>query len=237
MSMRLWSGLAAICCAVGMAGCACPKSRGSRAFMHSGKREVDLIRTTYCAVDAMLRRARRELTSDKRILVATFVDLDNLDRTDAFGRLSGEMAAGRLVQRGYAAINLNVRHRSVAIIQRHGQVILSRDIKELGDKHAAELTLVGTYTIAPKTVYASIKLVHIADGTLIGAIDYAVPVCENLTAMLSRTTSAGEDLADRQLFDTAREDVKQQAKEKDAVLEDKIRSVAPEEFRKRLLGM
>ena len=149
--------------------------------------DADLIATTYCAVDTLLARARENLAPTQKILTATFVDMNDMRQTYPFGRLSGELAAARLSHHGLAAVNMNIRADSVAIVQREGQFVLSRDIKELAAQHNAEAALVGMFTMTDTTVFVSQRLINIGDNTLIGAIDYEVPKGPKLRSLLTRT--------------------------------------------------
>lgn len=153
--------------------------------------DVDLIATTYCAVDKLLARAREELAGCQTIITTTFVDLNDMDMTYPFGRLSGELAAARLSHHGLAAVNLNVRSDSVSIVEREGQFLLSRDIAELAAKHCAEAALVGTFTESDETVFVSQRLINIKDNTIIGAIDYELPKGPKMRSLLTRTFPGG----------------------------------------------
>jgi TolB-like protein len=153
--------------------------------------DADLIATTYCAVDTLLGKAREGLSCNQKILTATFVDLNDMEQTYPFGRLCGELAASRLSHHGLAAVNLNIRTESVAIIQREGQFVLSRDIAELAEQHCAEAALVGTFTVAEDTVFVSQRLIKICDNTIIGAIDYELPKGPKLRSLLTRSFPGG----------------------------------------------
>jgi hypothetical protein len=152
--------------------------------------DADLIATTYCAVDTLLANARADLAGCQKIITTTF-DLNDMEQTYPFGRLSGELAAARLSHHGLAAVNLNVRGESVAIVEREGQFLLSRNIEELASKHCAEAALVGTFTESDETVFVSQRLLNIKDGTIIGAIDYEIPKGPKLRSLLTRTFPGG----------------------------------------------
>jgi hypothetical protein len=159
-------------------------------------KKVDLIATSYRAVDTLLRRARARLSKKARVLVATYVDLDDMTQTGSFGRLSGELAASRLAQKGYAAVNLNVRQQALAITQQKGQFVLSRDIDKLAEHYAGDAVLVGTYTVADteaeadELVYATLRLVDTKTHETIGAIDYQLPIGPRMERLLRDSTSS-----------------------------------------------
>ncbi len=135
-------------CAMGiLAGC------GGKTVKVIHKEQQDLVAANYKAVDSMLKIARTSVGSKTPILVATFVDLDDVTRTSALGRVMGEMCAARLTQRGYKVINLKVRADSVVIKSGQGEFLLSRDVNALSRDYGAQVVLIGTYTrtsISPK---------------------------------------------------------------------------------------
>lgn len=183
------------------AGCG---MRPSPTVMEPGERDADFIRTNYAAVEHLLDGVRTDLPEDARIVVGTFVSLDDLSsgKAEAFGRMSAEQAATALARYGYAPMNLNVRETSVAIIRHEGQFILSRDIQNLSSEYDAEAALVGTYSIADSpeldqgTVYVSMHLIRIADNTLVGSTDYVLPLGPKLRVLLGmrpRVDAASKD--------------------------------------------
>jgi hypothetical protein len=160
------------------------------------RQKVDLIATSYKAVDTLLDRARARLGDDARVLVATYVDLDDMTQTGSFGRLSGELVSSRLAQQGYASVNLNIREKALAVMQKEGQFMLSRDIDKLSNKYEGDAVLVGTYTVADteaeadEAVYATLRLVDTKTHETIGAIDYQMPIGPRMERLLSGSTSS-----------------------------------------------
>jgi len=128
--------LAALGAAVFAAGCG-PKV--------TYKNQLNVVSKNNCAVDKLLWCAKDLPDHKSRILVATFVDLDDVTSTSTIGRLMGEAAATRLTQRGYTVVNMKVRANSVAITPA-GEFLLSRDVQQLSQDYDARVILVGTYT-------------------------------------------------------------------------------------------
>ena len=110
------------------------------------KEQVNLLNANYQAVDEMLKKSKASVGRDAPIIVATFVDLDDLTRTSALGRIIGELCAARLTQRGYRVINVKVRPDSLVIRPGQGEFLLSQDVNVLSKEHGAQVVLVGTYT-------------------------------------------------------------------------------------------
>lgn len=191
MNMMIRAMLVAVLASIswGVGGCQ-SHDRATAAPTFTTNQDVDVIRTTYAAIDTLLARAREQPAPSARILVATFVDLDNLTRTGTFGRVSGELASTRLSQRGYATLNVNIRAGAMAVRLHEGQFLLSREIQLLSQEHNAEAALVGTYARAGETLIVSVRLVRIADNVMLAGADYEMPIEGKVAAMLSGAATA-----------------------------------------------
>lgn len=149
--------------------------------------DVHLIRETYNAVNAMINSARIPLTDHKRIVVATFVDLDDLRTTSQFGRMSSEMVGNRLSQMGYATVSVNLR-RDLAIVQDRGEFLLSRDLSQIQTEHAADAVVVGTYVVSgsgnDQRVIVSLRMIDVTDNSLLAGTNYEMTVGPRLRTLL-----------------------------------------------------
>ena len=188
---------AAVLAAALLAGCSSTNRTVHRTYqfvdasgvVYEDVEDHDLIETTYDAVDTMLSRSRAGLKSDQKVLTSTFVNLANMEETRDFGRLVGEFAAARLTQRKISAMNLNVRDESLAIIQRAGQFVQSRDMEQLSSRYDAEAALIGTYTRAGSSVFVTMRLVMLRDSTIAASVDYELPLGPKTRALLGLRTS------------------------------------------------
>lgn len=178
--VRTTAQVAFLCGALCLAGCNCMSN--ITAFDEGGDKDADLVKTSYNAVDCLLSTASFSVPN-RRVLVATVVNLDDVQATSTFGRLVGEFVAARLTHRHYSPVHLTVRSGSV-LINPSGEFLLSRDMSELAGDHNAALVLVGTYTPASDRVYVCLKLVEAANSELIAAVDYSVPAGPRTLALL-----------------------------------------------------
>lgn len=132
-----------------------------------------LIGICYDAVDELL-----DQHSDKkdigRILVATMVDINDVDRTTMFGRQTAEFLAARLTQKDHDVIHATIREDRL-IVKSEGQFLLSRDVAALAVDYNARSVLVATYGVVKDIVYVSLKLVSTVDDATLAATDFTVP--------------------------------------------------------------
>ena len=151
------------------------------------ERDAELIKTTQNAVDGLVLRPNPGcVVRDKcaRVVVATPVNLDDLHETSTFGRLLGEIIAGRMAHWKFTVIHLYLRRGNIQI-QEDGAFSLSRDVRELAESYDAELVVVGTYTVATDKIYLSLKIVSVEQNGIISAIDIGIPKGPRTVALLS----------------------------------------------------
>ncbi|MBT0662856.1 hypothetical protein KI809_00955 [Geobacter pelophilus] len=143
-----------------------------------------LMSASYQAVDQMLAEipASRRLPKERAVLVATLVDIDTLSGS-RLGRTLSEHLSTRLTKNGYKVVEMKLRD-SIFVKQSEGELMLSREVREIGRNHEAQALLVGTYSESRGRVYVTIRLVGAADGTVISAHDYLLPIDANVRALL-----------------------------------------------------
>jgi TolB-like protein len=114
------------------------------------------------------------LGKDKRVLVASWVDVNQVSRSSIFGKMMAEHLASRLVQQGVAVMEVKLRS-SLFITEKGGEMLLSREIKQISQLHNAEAVIVGTYADAGSSgVYVTVKLVRAVDGLVMSATNFMV---------------------------------------------------------------
>lgn len=152
--------------------------------------ESNLIRGNYAATDVLVAGGKVSTTGGP-VLVATVVDIDHLDRSSTLGRLVSEHVASRLAQKGYVVTELKMRG-PVYMRTPEGELMLSREVREISEKHGAQAVAVGTYASSSQgvngVVFVSLKLVRTGDNTILGASDYALVLAQGGSGML-RTVS------------------------------------------------
>jgi len=142
----------------------------------------------YKAADALLNTIHPKLSKDSPILVASFVNIDALDDSSTFGRVVAEQVASRFKQRNYSTIELKLR-TNVFIREGTGELLLSREVSEISNKHRAQAVVVGTYAVASKRVYITARVVNAADGRVLSSYDYDMPITSDIFKMLLKGKS------------------------------------------------
>ncbi len=128
----------------------------------------------YAGADAIAAQVGRGSSELGSVLIASLVNVDRLDSSSTFGRISADEVGSRLAQRGFQV--LEARMRSTFVVQPSGQFMLSDELKIIAKQQKASSVLVGTYADSGSHVLVSLKLVRVADSLIIGSSDYIVPL-------------------------------------------------------------
>ncbi len=150
-------------------------------------KDKNLIHASYVAADTLLgTRIKPTLYSEKQpILVASFVNIDNVQYSSTFGRIIAEQIGSRLVQRGYKVIEMKMRG-TIFVQEQTGELLLSRKVRELSVEHDAYAVIVGTYGASEKTVYVTAKLIRTQDNVILSSYDYSLPRGPDTKKMLQK---------------------------------------------------
>jgi TolB-like protein len=181
---RQWGcALAVACAALALQGCATSPMHsyyyGERA---GGAGRTNLIAANERATDALLQFA--PLDAQQPVLVSTLVSVDRLTESSRLGRIFSEQIAGHMVNRGLRVTEVKLRDN--LLMQRdQGELLLSREVREVSQAQDAQAVVVGTYAVSTTVVYISLKLVNPVGNTVVAAHNYAVPMDENVRALLA----------------------------------------------------
>ncbi len=148
----------------------------------------DFIAKTYAAVDHLVTQLEtgKDRPSVKGpIIVATLVNIDELNESSRLGRSLSEQVAARFVQRGYRIIELKLRG-NIFVQRNQGELLLSRELRDISLSHKAQAVVVGTYSTAKNFVHVNLKVVSGETQNILAATDYGLPLDANTLAMVPR---------------------------------------------------
>lgn len=118
------------------------------------------------------------------VLVATVVNVNDLSRSAPLGRTLSEQYASHMAATGFNVKEIKLRG-DVFVREGAGELLLSREIKDIARSHNASLVLVGTYSAAANYTYVSLKLVRTEDSRIIRGYDYALPNDRDVQRLLT----------------------------------------------------
>lgn len=118
------------------------------------------------------------------MLVATVVNVNDLRKTAPLGRTLSEQYASNLVSSGLLVKELKLRG-DIFVREETGELMLSREVKDIAKLHSAGVVLVGTYSPAANATFVSLKLVVTDTGQIIRGHDYALPNNADVNKLLA----------------------------------------------------
>ena len=117
------------------------------------------------------------------VLVATVVNVNDLRRAAPLGRTLSEQYVSFMVASGFNVKELKLRG-DVFVREETGEMMLSREVKDIARAHSAGLVVVGTYSTAAQFTYISLKLVRTDTGQILRGHDYALPNDADVSRLL-----------------------------------------------------
>ena len=141
-----------------------------------------LVCVSYEAIDDLLAQHPNPEDLD-RVLVSTVVDINDVGRTNMFGRVLSECLSSRLTQVNKDVIHATVRTDQM-LVRQDGQFLLSREARNLATDYNARTALVSTYAVTKDVVFLSLKLVSTVEDSTLAGVDIVIPRTETVTDML-----------------------------------------------------
>lgn len=142
----------------------------------------NLVEASYRATDALLQTV--VLDPAQPVVVATLVNVDRPSGSSRLGRIVAEQIAGRMVQRGVLVAEMTLRDAPV-VPRDQGEPLPSRALREAVRAQGAQAVVVGTYAVSARQLYISLKLIGAPGHAVLAAHDYAVPIDEDVRALLA----------------------------------------------------
>ncbi len=156
---------------------------------------TDLSRFAYRITDDLILTARPPLyprNPNLPILVTTFVDNNDLSKTNSFGRTLQRAISSRFVQQDYSVKEILLGD-TCFIEPREGLTVLTRDLSRLALDSNTQAVVVGTWSRTGRTLYLNARLVNPEDSTIIASKDYRLCMDDEVLEMFSLTVDEGRD--------------------------------------------
>ena len=137
------------------------------------------------AGDALAAQALSRVGSTSSIIVASMVELDNLEKSSPFGQLNAQQIGSRLSQHGFKVLEARLASE-LRLQKRNGEFMLTRESAELlARNHDAHAALIGVYSEGHDKIYISTRIVRLNDNALIAAYEYYLPKRGDVLALLN----------------------------------------------------
>lgn len=180
-SVALLTTLAAAALLTGCFGSA-PQVRVEPTYKEAA--ENQFLASSRDAVSKLTAGLDLSVTGNGPVLVATVVNVNDLSRSAPLGRTLSEQYASHMAATGFNVKEVKLRGE-VFVREGAGELLLSREIKDIARSQNASLVLVGTFSAAANYTYVSIKLVRTEDSRIIRGYDYALPNDRDVQRLLA----------------------------------------------------
>ena len=148
-----------------------------------GQRDVDLVANSHRVTERLVDTSQQILDMEKPIIVASLVDVSDLEQSSVLGRIVGEQISSRLTQLGYTTREMRFRG-NILVREGDGELALSRDVQKISKAQEAQAVVTGVYAVADSTVYVTLRLIRAHDSLVISSFDYSLPKNENISSLL-----------------------------------------------------
>lgn len=146
--------------------------------------ESQFIPSNHKAADALIGQlSTKPGFAGNTLIVATLVNVDALETSSTLGRVISEQIATRFSQHGYKVVDMRIRN-NIYIKKDEGELLLSREIRDLAQQQSAQAVIVGTYGESAEVVFINIKVVDPAHNHVLAVHDYALPRDNIVKSML-----------------------------------------------------
>jgi TolB-like protein len=175
----------AVTAATVLAGCtsysSAPVTRVDPTYKDAG--ENQFLKSSKDAVNQLLTGVDVTSVGPGPVLVATVVDVNDTTRSAPLGRTLSEQYATNMAMAGFNVKEIKLRG-TVFVREGTGELLLSREVRDIARQHNAVMVLVGTYSPASAYTYVSMKLVRTEDSRIIRGYDYALPMDRDVKRLL-----------------------------------------------------
>lgn len=148
----------------------------------------DFITSNYKATDALIHQLDNKVNPEQPMIIATIVNIDELNQSSTFGRLVSEQVSARFTQKKYSMIEMKFRN-FVYMKQNQGELLLTREIKDVAKTHNAQAVVVGTYALSHNSIFVNLKVIQPNTNVILAVHDYSFPWDKNLNSLTASTGS------------------------------------------------
>lgn len=145
--------------------------------------KFDMTASNYLAAQKLLVDAK--LPVGTTVIMATVVNIDEIEKSSTFGRLISEHVASYFAQNGMSIVEMKFRE-NVYMKQHEGELMLTREIGKIARNHSAEAVIVGTYALADTAAYITLKMIDPSTNRVISASDYTLPLNYDILEMTGK---------------------------------------------------
>jgi TolB-like protein len=133
----------------------------------------DIVVASYHITNNLENNLKAPISPEDSIIVASFVDVSDLNKSSPFGRIMAEQIGSRLSQKGYKVIEMKLRQSSIFVdSENRGEFLLSRNLQDISRNHNASAVVVGTYAQGYERIYVTARIINPQTSVILTSYDY-----------------------------------------------------------------
>ena len=146
----------------------------------------NMIYTNHQAVKNLL--VKTKLDKDSKVVIATIVNINNLESSSALGRTISEQLTTKFVDADMQVVEMKLR-KSIYVKRATGELILSRKISKLAKAVNADAIVAGTYSNAKDSVYINLRIIDPETQRILSTVDYVLNKDKDIKKLLGEKDS------------------------------------------------
>ncbi|MFH1216324.1 MAG: FlgO family outer membrane protein [Pseudomonadota bacterium] len=128
-------------------------------------------------------------TRGERLILTTFVSLDDLYETSGLGRALTEGLSTSLFKKGFRIAEIR-KAQGLYVKDDSGEFMLTRDAALVAKDEEAQAIIVGTYSVTPRTVILNVKMVEADSAEVLSVAGLEIERSANVNFLLAANGGA-----------------------------------------------
>ena len=127
---------------------------------------------------------RNNTVTEERLILTTFVNLDDLYQTSGFGRALAESLSNSLFRQGFRVAEIR-KAPGLYVKAKGGELTLTRDISLIAKEQDVQAIVAGTYSLTPKTIVVNAKMLAADSEEVLSVAGLEIERSSNINYLLS----------------------------------------------------
>ncbi len=125
-------------------------------------------------------------------LITSLVDIDDLKSSSRFGRVLSEALSSEIFRQGGRVKEIRSA-RAVFVVPKTGELMLSRDVKQLARDINARAIIVGTYSIGAYSVIVNLKMIDLYNSNILSVATAEIGRTKTIDSLLGEQSTLEEE--------------------------------------------
>lgn len=134
--------------------------------------------------EQLVANKRSSATREERLILTTFVSLDDLYQTSGFGRALTESLSTALFRKGFRVAEIR-KAPGLYVKAGGGELTLTRDMSLIAQEQEVQAIIAGTYSLTPTTIVINAKMLAAESEEVLSVAGLEIERSSNVNYLLS----------------------------------------------------